>query len=116
MSEKLSERMNRDGGHSTVYVPEVAALEQQLAAEQADHDQMVDIVIYLRQLLAAKDAEIARLRSAMVECGIPLEVIAGELNVGNMLEISTEVAQQIHRAVGMVRAALAETPAAPEVK
>lgn len=112
MSAKLSERINGLPNWARDYIHDLETRCDITGDIRMIHIQK-ETIAYLEQQLAAKDAEIVRLRSAMVECGISLEIIADELNVGNMLEISTEVAQQIHRVVGMVCAALAETSAAP---
>lgn len=58
--------------------------------------------------------QVARTRESLVECCIPLEVIAGQLNIGDMQEVSIELAQQIHKALSVARAILPAQPAAPK--
>ena len=85
MSEKLSERM-RVATAAWYFTDEVAALEQQLAA---------------------KDAEIARLR---------MLTVAQIERIHAIIEANTTDVINYETATDDINAALAETPAAPEVK
>jgi len=100
----LSERMNQLGPDGIN--PQAKYFSREVSALEAESTR-------LKQQLDAERQKCEAMREALVEAAIPLEVIAGALNIGDMQEISVEVAQQIHKAVSLIRAALAE-PAQPQ--
>ena len=57
------------------------------------------------------EAEIARLRAALVEAVMPLEVIAGQDRSKPYAELSRDFMDVINEAIGIARAALGPQPA-----
>lgn len=82
----------------------IAALQTESLESRSD-DAMREEGLYSQA--SALQAENARLREALVDAAIPLEVLGGQMNVGNSSGLSPELQEQIFKSVLAIRQALA---------